>query len=143
MLFWQLLSRLKYSMIKSEICLICQIFEFYVTALLPLAHKVAQGFNQPCPSPRTLTMVVDLIKAFDMVNHTKLIRTLSLSSLSNNTKRWLSAYLTGRTASCRYNFTVSRSFHSRAGVPQGACLSPTLFNIFVSGGVSFCSLTNY
>ena len=103
-----------------------------VSALLPLAHKVAQGFNQPCPPPRTLTMAIDLTKAFDMVNHTKLIRALSLSSLSNNTKRWLSAYLKGRTASCRYNSTVSRSFHSRAGVPQGACLSPTLFNIFVS-----------
>ena len=49
----------------------------------------------------------------------------------------------GRTASCWYNSTFSRSFHSRAGVPQGACLSSTLFNIFVSGGVPFCSLTNY
>jgi len=24
-----------------------------ITALLPLAHKLAQGFNQPCPPPRT------------------------------------------------------------------------------------------
>ena len=63
-----------------------------------------------------------------------LIRALSLSYLSNNTKRWLSAYLKERTASCRYNFTLSPSFHARARVrvPQGACLSPTLFIILVS-----------
>ena len=48
-----------------------------------------------------------------MANRTKLICALTLSSLSNNTKRWLSAYLKGRTASCRYNFTLSPSFHAR------------------------------
>ena len=40
-----------------------------------------------------------------MVNNTELIRALTLSSLSNNTKRWLSAYLKKRTTSYRYNFT--------------------------------------
>jgi len=54
-----------------------------------------------------------------MVNHTKLIRTLTISCLRNNTKRWLSTYLKGRTASCRYNSTLSPSFHARVGVPQG------------------------
>ena len=50
-----------------------------VTALLPLAHKLAQGFNQPCPPLHTSIMAIDLTEAFDMVNHTKLIRALSLS----------------------------------------------------------------
>ena len=43
-----------------------------------------------------MTKTIDLTKAFDMVNHTKLISTLTLSSLSNNTKPWLSAYLKRR-----------------------------------------------
>ena len=67
-----------------------------------------------------------------MVNRTKLIRALTLSSLSNNTKCRLSAFLKGRTASCRYNFTLSPSFHARVGVPQDACIYPTLFNFFAS-----------
>ena len=71
-----------------------------ISALLPLSHKIAQGFNKPCPPLRTFTGTIDLSKAFDMVNHTKLIRALTLSSPTNNTKRWLSAYLEGRTASC-------------------------------------------
>ena len=66
-----------------------------ISALLPLPDKIAQGFNQPCPPLRTLTKTIDLNKAFDIVNHNKLIRTLSLSSLSNNTKCWLSTYLKG------------------------------------------------
>ena len=65
-----------------------------------------------------------------MVN-AKLISTLTLSPLSNNTKRLLSAYLKGRTASCRYNFTFS-PFHARIEVPQDACITPTLFNFFAS-----------
>ena len=66
-----------------------------------------------------------------MVNHTKLIRALALSSLSYNTKRWLSACLKAWTASCRYNITLSPSFHARVGVPQDTYISPTLFNFFV------------
>ena len=100
-----------------------------ITAFLPLAHKVAQGFNQPSSPLCTLPKTIDLTKAFDMVNHTKLA--LSLSSLSNNAKHWLSAYLKRQTASCCYNFILSPSFHARVGVPEGACISPTLFYFFV------------
>ena len=39
---------------------------------------------------RTLTKAINLTKAFDMVNHTKTHPTVTLSSLCNNTKRWLS-----------------------------------------------------
>ena len=35
-------------------------------------------------------------------------------------------------ASCRYNRYTSPQQHTRAGVPQGSCISPVLFNFFVS-----------
>ena len=54
------------------------------------------------------------------------------SPLHNNTVRWLSAYLRGRLVSCRYNNSSSPQRHMHAGVPQGSCISPTLFNHFVS-----------
>ena len=77
-------------------------------------------------------MAVDLSKAFDMVNHTKLISALNNTNLRHNTLRWLSAYLKGRVASCRYNDNTSPKRFTRTGVPQGSCISPALFNFFVS-----------
>ena len=90
------------------------------------------GFNQKLPPHRTVTMSIDFSKAFDMVNHTKLIQSLIDSPLNHNTTRWLNTYLRGRMSSCRYNNTNSPSRHVRTGVPQGSCISPALFNFFVS-----------
>jgi len=73
------------------------------SALLPLVHKVATGFNKPKPPDRTVLMAIDFSKALDTVNHTKLLQAVSNSSLPHNTVRWLVAYLRGRSASCRYN----------------------------------------
>ena len=102
------------------------------TALLPLIHQVVHGFNQPRPPLHTVAVSIDLSKAFDTVNHNKLITSLQHSSLHNNTVRWLAAYLRGRSASCRYNNINSPHRHVHAGVLQGSCISPTLFNFFVS-----------
>ena len=97
------------------------------TALLPLVHKVALGFNQHRPPHRTVTVSIDFSKAFDTVTHTLLLASLSQTTLRHNTVRWLSAYLRGRIASCRYHHTTSPHRHARTGVPQGFCISPVLF----------------
>ena len=94
---------------------------------------MATGFNKPRPPPlRTVTMAIDLSKAFDTVNHTKLIAALSTSSLHHNVIRWLSSYLRGRHAFCRYSEATSTCHAVRAGVPQGSVISPILFNFFVA-----------
>ena len=67
------------------------------TALLPLVTQAAQGFNKTKPE-RTTTMAIDLSKAFDMVNHTKLLSSLSSTNLNHNILRWLNAYRQGRVA---------------------------------------------
>ena len=103
------------------------------TALLPLAHKVALGFNPPRPPHRTVTVSVDFSKAFDTVSHTTLISSLiTQTTLRHNTVRWLSSYLRGRMASCQYNNIKSPHRHAHTRVPQGSCISPALFNFFVS-----------
>ena len=102
------------------------------TALLPLTHKVASGFNQPRPPHRTVTVSIDFSKAFDTVPHTKLLLALTQTTLQHNTVRWLSSYLRGRMARCRYHNTTSPYRHARTGVPQGSCISPVLFNFYVS-----------
>ena len=102
------------------------------TALLPLVQSAAIGFNQRCPPRRTVIMAVDFSKAFDTVNHTALLRSLSHSTLDSNTIRWLCTYLRGRTVSCSYNGRESTSIPVKQGVPQGSVLSPALFNFYVA-----------
>ena len=110
------------------------------SALLPLVHKVAAGFNQLKPPLRTVSMAIDLSKAFDTVNHSKLIQTIAATTLHHNVVRWLSAYLRGRFASCRYNEATSACHAVRAGVPQGSVISPLLFNFFVTTYPPNCQL---
>ena len=103
-----------------------------VTALLPLVHQVAAGLNQNYPIHRTVSMAVDFSKAFDTVNHTVLLSDLNNTNMEHNTLRWLTTYLRGRTAICRYNITSSKSYVIHTGVPQGSVFSPHLFNLYVS-----------
>ena len=102
------------------------------TALLPLVHQVAAGFNQLCPPRRTVVMAVDFSKAFDTVDHTALLRSIHESTMDANTVRWLCTYLRGRTASCIYNGRESSTVIIHQGVPQGSRTSPSLFNFYVS-----------
>ena len=103
-----------------------------VTALLPLVHQIAEGLNHHNPIRGTVSMAVDFSKAFDTVNHTILLTDIHNTNMDHNTIRWLTTYLRGRTAVCRYNNTTSKSNTIHTGVPQGSVISPLLFNLYVS-----------
>ena len=79
-----------------------------VSALLPLANRVADGFNERKPARRTGLLCVDLSKAFDVVTHHKLVERISQSDLHPNLKRWLVAYLHDRKVRCIYQGKASK-----------------------------------
>ena len=103
-----------------------------VTALMPVATAVAQGFNRPKPATRTGLLCVDLSKAFDMVEHAALLHKIGSTSLHPNIKRWLVTYLRDRKIRCLFGGSHSRWRKMRVGVPQGSVSSPCLFNFFVN-----------
>ena len=81
---------------------------------------------------RTVVMALDLSKGFDTITHISLLKQILNTTLDNNSIRWLSTYLRGRTAAVTYLNTTSKQRIIRTGVPQGSVLSQLLFNFYVS-----------
>ena len=112
------------------------------TALLPLTTTVAQGFNQHKPAHRTAAVAIDFSKAFDSIHHPTLLKKLLNSTLHPNIIRWLACYLRGRSASCHYLNAISPRRLIHSGVPQGAVLSPSLYNFYTADCPSSVQITS-
>ena len=73
-----------------------------------------------------------LEKAFDMILHKDIIKKLREQSLKTSSINWIKSFLKSRTFQVCVNGTISSSKQIKAGVPQGSCLSPTLFVLYFS-----------
>lgn len=74
----------------------------------------------------------DASKAFDTVKHTLLINKLINLGFPNQLIHWLTDYLTDRYQYVSFNNEFSMKKKVTSGVPQGAILSPSLYNIYTS-----------
>ena len=78
----------------------------------------------------------DFKKAFDKVCLPGLIHKLQAAGLRGQSLAWCSHFLTGRYQRVRVGNALSPPEPLRAGVPQGAILSPLLFSLYVNDIVS-------
>ena len=102
-----------------------------VTALYTLNNTVAKGFkfNQMAPPAGTITVALDMGKAFDTVNTHTLIGKLLQTSTPGTILKFVANYIKGRKAYTSFRNHKSIQHQVKTGVPQGGVLSPTLFNI--------------
>ena len=88
--------------------------------------RIAQSSGEVC-----LVVYVDLQSAFDKVWIDGLLYKLARCGVRGALARWLQAYLSARTARVRLDGVLSDPCPLLAGVPQGAVLSPLLFNLML------------
>jgi hypothetical protein len=71
-------------------------------------------------------------KAFDRINHKKLINKLRNFGCGGSLLKWFSSYLTGRRQRVTVLGATSNSLPISSGVPQGSILGPVLFLLYVN-----------
>ena len=75
---------------------------------------------------------IDLKKAFDTVDDNILCKMLELYSVQQRELSWFKSYLSNRKQFCRVNGVDSKIGDIGVGVPQGSCLGPLLFLIYIN-----------
>ena len=80
----------------------------------------------------TAVVYIDLKKAFDTVDHDILLRKLNFCGLKGKELSWFRSYLTDRRQCCKVNGRISATDSITCGVPQGSCLGPLLFLVYIN-----------
>ena len=124
-------------------------FDEYMTSY-NLINRKQSGFraNHSCETALTLMvdtwlsalnrgnqiglLLVDLCKAFDLVDHIILIKKLKLYKCSSVALRWFESYLRNRKQFVEINGTKLNPLTIKSGVPQGSILGPLLFIISIN-----------
>ena len=75
---------------------------------------------------------IDLKKAFDTVDHTILLQKLAKYSVNGLEHDWFASYLNNRKQFCKVIGVSSIISDINCGVPQGSCLGPLFFLIYIN-----------
>ena len=78
------------------------------------------------------SLFIDFRKAFDVVDHTILMKKLELYKLSETSLNWFKSYISERKQAVDNGHGLSEFIQIKSGVPHGSILGPTLFLLFIN-----------
>ena len=103
-----------------------------------VAHVIGSILKNLENKKSTISVMLDLSKAFDMIEHSIMLQKLELFGVRGVCLNWFKSYLENRRMRVRCTVTSSQSsmvseYHIvNYGTPQGSCLGPLIFLIFVN-----------
>ena len=103
-----------------------------VTAQHTVNNTISKVFNQMAPPVRTITVALDVSKAFDTINIHTLIRKLLHTMIPGTIIKFIANYIKKRKAYTTYRNHTSSQHQFKTGVPQGSVLSATLFRFYTA-----------